>query len=106
MTVFIGLCALVALLCALTAAIASRRCVEAWKEASGALRAASSLRGTVEETCSDVAALRDSFRQLRGKFYAERAKRADDEIDAPPPSAADLKAKLRTQVGLVPGRRP
>lgn len=110
MTTVSVLCALVALVCALGAALASRRCVEAWNEAQKVLRAASSLRGTVDAHSSEIDAIKDSFRQLRGKFYAERAKRAEEpeRVDSVPVQAdpATYKARLRAQVGLVPGRRP
>jgi hypothetical protein len=73
-------------------------------EMRSALRALSSERSKIEENSVQLDSLADQLRALRGKFYAERRKSA--EFDATPPSAADLKAQLRQQIGLVPGRRP
>jgi len=97
------LCAVGALVCALIATFASHNCVRVLRQLEAILSALSAERGRIAQHDSQIDQLRDDFRSLRGKFYAER--RSSPPIDAAPKSAQDLKAELRQQVGLVPGRR-
>jgi len=95
--------AVCALVCALIATFASRNCARLSAQLEATLSALSAERGRIAAHDSQIDQIRDDFRSLRGKFYAER--RSSPPIDAAPKSASDLKAELRQQVGLVPGRR-
>lgn len=92
-----------ALVCALIAMFASHNCVRVLRQLESILSALSAERGRIAAHDSQIDQIRDDFRSLRGKFYAER--RHSPPVDDVPKSAADLKAELRQQVGLVPGRR-
>lgn len=113
---------------ALLAIHSSRRCANLLREMREALSSIRSLRGKVEAHDSELEAVTDSFRQLRGKFYAERRKfsqggsnsdsdeeatggstpgraSATDKLDmATLIDVATLKDHLRRKAGLVPGK--
>lgn len=93
-----------ALVCALIATFASRKSARLCEQIEKICSALSSERGQIEAHASALESLRDDFRSLRGKFYAERRKLPEVPVDQPPESPSDLKARLRKQLGLVPGR--
>ena len=99
-----SLFALGAAVAALIATFSSVKSARLWRQIEEVLRALSSERGTIDVHASAIEQLRDELRSLRGKFYAERRKSAETPIDPPTESPADLKARLRKQLGLVPGR--
>lgn len=99
-----SLFALGAAVAALIATFSSRKSAQLWRQIEETLRALSSERGTIEVHATAIDQLRDDLRSLRGKFYAERRKSPEPPVDPLPESAADLKARLRKQLGLVPGR--
>jgi len=112
--IFFVLSALVALLCAVTAIYCWQRCAAALAEVHGIVSALRGMRSKTEAHDSAIEQLAEDFRSLRGKFYAERRKAADNgseaesgsAVDRKTVSVADLKANLRKQVGLLPGRAP
>jgi len=110
--ILLGVSVAIALVCACLAIVSTRKSLAALDEMR---RIASSLRtslGKIEAHDSELENLADSFRTLRGKFYAERRKNSENgpeadsgsAVDRPGRSVADLKAQLRKKVGLVPGR--
>jgi len=106
-TIF-GLFALLAVVSALVATYCSRKCAALCNELTGELRSLRSERSRIVAHDSQIDGLVEDFRSLRGKFYAERRKSSEPAeqlpFDTPPATPADLKAQLRRQVGLVPGR--
>jgi hypothetical protein len=106
-TIF-GLFVLLAVVSALVATYCSRKCAALSSELTGELRSLRSERSRLAAHDSAIDGLVEDLRSLRGKFYAERRKSsepaAQSSFDTPPATPADLKAQLRRQVGLVPGR--
>lgn len=94
----------IAAACALVAIAASRNCAQLHAELVRMLSAVSTERSLIEKNEARIEEVSDQLHRLRGKFYAER-RQSSETVDTPPKSAADLKAELRKQLGLMPGRR-
>ena len=100
---------------ALLAILSARRCSSTLTQAREMLSSIRSLRGKVEAHDAELEAVTDAFRQLRGKFYAERRKsqqttsNLDDPTEAIAAGTVDvatLKAHLRRKAGLRAGEVP
>lgn len=105
MSVFFAVCAASALISALIAIGASRSCVRRSDETMRILSAISSERSKIAQHETAILDLHGRFQSLQGKFYAERKRQSEPPEEIDPPQPADVKARLRKQLGLVPGRR-
>jgi len=107
--ILLAVFAAVALVCACLAIVSTRKSLVALNQARELVSALRLMRSKVEAHDSEIERLADDFRTLRGKFYASRRKSDGEsetsaDVDRPTRSVADLKAHLRQQVGLMPGR--
>lgn len=109
--VFVALAAV----CALLAILSARQCSSTLTQIRETTSRISSLRGKVEAHDSELEAVADAIRLLRGKFYAERRKsqqttsNSDDPMEAIAAGTVDvatLKAHLRRKAGLRAGEVP
>lgn len=107
--------AALAAVCALLAIRSAKRCSEILTQMRATVSQITSLRGKVEAHDSELDAVTDSIRQLRGKFYAERRKsqqtswNSDDPTEAIGAGTVDvatIKAHLRRKAGLRAGEVP
>lgn len=105
----VGLAAVFALL----AIRSARHCNSTLTEMRESVSRINSLRGKVEAHDSELDAITDAIRQLRGKFYAERRKSQptfsnsdsqEEATDAGTVDVAALKAQLRRKAGLIAGK--
>lgn len=97
---------LMAILSAVIAVAASIRSSRLSDEVMRILSALSSERSKIALHDTAIQDLHGRFQQLQGRFYAERKRRTEESEEVDQPSAADVKARLRKQLGLVPGRKP
>jgi len=107
--------AVLAAVFALLAILSAKRCKETLTQMRASMSQITSLRGKLEAHDSELDAVSDSIRQLRGKFYAERRKsqqtswNSDDPTEAIAAGTVDvatLKAHLRRKAGLRAGEVP
>lgn len=89
-----------AVVCALIAMHASRRCAMHCEDARQLAAALRSVRSKIEGFASDIDALADGLATLRGKFYAERRK------SPLPNSNGDASPEATSAAGPVPGNDP
>lgn len=102
-----------AAVCALLATVSAWRCSKTLTQMRAAVSQIISLRGKIEVHDSELEAVTDSIRLLRGKFYAERRKSqqitsnsdsAEEAIGAGTVDAVSLKDHLRRKAGLRAGQ--
>jgi len=108
--IFTAACAVVAAVCAFLAIVSSRKSSAALEEARRLCSAISSERSRIVAHDSELDAVSDALRLLRGKFYASRRKTSEQEDDEPQGDAHKQmplplsKDDLRRRAGLLPGK--